>query len=69
MRSMETITRSKWNNLPRDFKTGDPRRGTAKALMFIEGQGTCLVPVSVVEDHVGIGATMDRHEAVLSRII
>jgi len=66
---METITRSKWNKLPRDFKSGDPRRGTAKALMFVDGVGTCLVPVTVVDDVVGIESTMDRHESVMAALI
>lgn len=46
----DTITRSKWRATHRDYRTGDPRRGTAKVLKFVPGVGTCLVPVTVVED-------------------
>lgn len=46
---METITRSQWRKLHRDFRTGDPSEGTAKVLRLTE-QGTCLVPVTVVAD-------------------
>jgi hypothetical protein len=47
---METITRSQWRKLHRDSRMGDPRKGTAKMLKFVEGLGTCLVPVTVVAD-------------------
>lgn len=45
-----TITRSEWAKLHRDYRTGDPRQGTAKVLKFVAGVGTCLVPVTVVDD-------------------
>lgn len=46
---MDTITRTQWNNTHRDFRTGDPRRGTAKVVRWTD-QGTALVPVTVVPD-------------------
>lgn len=46
----DTITRSEWAKLHRDYRTGDPRQGTAKVLKFVDGVGTCLVPVTVVVD-------------------
>jgi len=46
----ETISRSKWRRLGRDYRTGDPRRGTAAILKFVPGKGTCLVAVKVVDD-------------------
>ncbi len=45
-----TITRSEWRRKHRDFKCGDPRKGTAKIVKWIDGHGTCLVPVDVIPD-------------------
>jgi len=46
----DIITRSEWRKKHRDFKTGDPRKGTAKMLKYCDGLGTCLVPVTVIPD-------------------
>ena len=46
----ETITRSEWRKLHKDYRQGDPRKGTAKILKLVPNVGTCLVPVKVVED-------------------
>lgn len=45
---MTEITRTEWNRTHRDYRTGDPHRGTAKVLRWEEGRGTVLVPVTVV---------------------
>jgi hypothetical protein len=42
-----TITKAQWAKLPREYRTGDPRKGTAKMLKMTE-HGTSLVPVKVV---------------------
>ncbi len=47
---MKKISKSKWKSTHRDFRTGDPRKGTAMVLMYVETKGTCLVPVEVVAD-------------------
>ena len=47
---MAVVSRSEWKRLSRDYRSGDPRKGTAKALMQCGGFGTCLVPVTVVAD-------------------
>lgn len=47
-----TITKSEWKNLHRDYRMGDPRKGTARMLKWVDGAGTCLVPVTVVADEV-----------------
>lgn len=43
-----TMTYKDWNAMHADYKTGDPRKGTAKILTMVPGVGTCLVPVSVM---------------------
>lgn len=43
-----TVSREEWNALHADYKTGDPRKGTAKMLTMVPGVGTCLVPVAVI---------------------
>lgn len=46
-----TVTRSTWKaKRKQGFAQGDPRKGTAKMLTFVESVGTCLVPVVVVPD-------------------
>lgn len=42
-----SITREEWKRKPKDYRTGDPRKGTAKVLHLTD-RGTCLVPVQVV---------------------
>ena len=42
------ITKAEWDRMPRDHRTGDPRKGTARILRWVEGLGTILVPVEVV---------------------
>lgn len=44
------VSRSRWQRMSRDYRLGDPRKGTARCLWLIEGEGTCLVPVTVVPD-------------------
>lgn len=47
---METITKSEWRNTPKDYKCIiDKQRYILK---WIDGSGTCLVPVKVVKDEV-----------------
>jgi len=45
--SQYTITRSQWREQPRDYKTGDPRKGTA--MMMVNGRAI-LTPVRVIPD-------------------
>lgn len=42
-----TITRAEWDRTHRDYRTGDPAKGTAKVLIMVPNRGTCLVPVRV----------------------
>jgi hypothetical protein len=43
-----TMTRAEWDRKHRDYKTGDPRKGTARVLVLDE-HGTGLVPVRIVD--------------------
>lgn len=47
---MYAITKHDWKNTHKDYRTGDPRKGTAKKLVNCGGKGTCLVPVQVLSD-------------------
>jgi hypothetical protein len=42
-----SVTADEWSRKHRDFRTGDPRKGTARVLTLTD-RGTCLVPVTVV---------------------
>lgn len=44
---MKTLTWQQWRDIPQSNKVGDPNKGTAKVLTWVEGSGTCLVPVNV----------------------
>lgn len=48
----EEITRTAWRNTHRDYKltAGQAVDGVPKVLKFVEGIGTCLVPVTIVPD-------------------
>lgn len=41
-----SLTSEEWKRKHRDFKSGDPRKGTAK-ILALTNRGTCLVPVTV----------------------
>lgn len=41
-----TMTRAEWDRKHRDYKTGNPRKGTAAVVVHDE-HGTCLVPVRI----------------------
>jgi hypothetical protein len=41
------VTRADWARKPRDYRLGDPRKGTARMLALVDGAGTCLVPATV----------------------
>jgi hypothetical protein len=43
----QPITKAAWDAIHADFKVGDPREGTAAVLKWVDGIGTCLVPVVV----------------------
>lgn len=45
---MDTITKTEWRNLHRDYKM--VKDGQRYMLKWIDGKGTCLVPVQVVKD-------------------
>ncbi len=44
---METITRSEWKSLPKDYKTIINKQKYILKLLY---GGTCLVPVTVIKD-------------------
>ena len=44
---VQVMSRREWEELHSEYKLGDPRKGTAKALFFVEGVGSCLIPVIV----------------------
>jgi hypothetical protein len=46
---VRTITRDEWRRTSRDYRSGDPRKGTATMLYYQPGVGTVLGPVKVVD--------------------
>jgi hypothetical protein len=46
----KTVTRSEWRAKHRDFKSGDPRKGTATMTWYEPGVGSVLGAVTVVPD-------------------
>lgn len=52
MTGIATITQSEWRNKHRDFKGGTMKK-EPRILRFVEGIGTCLIPVIVVKDGTG----------------
>jgi hypothetical protein len=49
MADEKIITIEQWRKTHRDYRTGDPRRGTAKLVYWKDGHGTVLGPVVVLD--------------------
>ena len=45
---MKRITQKQWDSIPNDYKS--IKNGQCYILEFIEGKGTCSIPVKIVSD-------------------
>jgi hypothetical protein len=56
--SYQTITNTQWRNKHSDFK-GGTMRIKPRMLKYIDGVGTCLIPVVVVNEKTGKQITQE----------